>query len=66
MAKKKIKMDKTKRKQFITFFMIMIFSVLLAGTAGIKDIFIRLLFQLLLLSGQIVIVKTIIEDYYSD
>jgi hypothetical protein len=52
------------RKKIVTLFMIIIFSMLLAATSGIANVITRLFFQVLLFFGQIVIVKTLLDDYY--
>lgn len=55
---------RTKRKN-ITLFMIVIFSLLLVATSGIETLFTRILFQIILFVGQLVIVKSLLDDMYS-
>lgn len=53
------------RKKLITLFMIIVFSLLLGMTAYINNIFLRLWFQVILFISQLIIVKTLLDDYYS-
>jgi len=59
-----VEIRRNKRKN-ITLFMIVIFSLLLGATSGIESIFTRFLFQIILFVGQLVIVKSLLDDMYS-
>jgi uncharacterized membrane protein len=52
------------RKELITLFMIMIFSILLAATSGIDNTIVRWFFDALLFIGQLFVVKAILDDVY--
>jgi len=53
------------RKKTVTLFMIIIFSLLIAMTTYIDNWLMRLWFQVILFFAQLIIVWTILEDYYS-
>lgn len=54
-----------KDKKMLTLFLILGISLLLAMTSMIDSVFIRLSFQVLLLLIQVVIVKNVLDSYYS-
>ena len=64
METKKV-VNKTERKKDLTLFMIMVFSVLLAMTTAVESWWTRLLFQIILLSSQLLILKNLLDDYYN-
>ena len=53
------------RKKTVTLFMIIIFSLLIAMTSYMDSWLMRLWFQVILFFAQLIIVWTILEDYYS-
>ena len=63
---KEKKIDATTRKKNTTLFMICIFSLLLAMSSGIEQFLTRLLFQIVLFGSQLMIVKTLLDDFYSN
>lgn len=54
-----------KDKKMLTLFLILGVSLLLAMTSMIASVFVRLSFQVLLLLIQVVIVKNVLDSYYS-
>ena len=54
----------TEKRKRLTMWMIVVFSILLAMTSGIEQFLTRLLFQIVLFSTQLLIVKSLLEDVY--
>jgi hypothetical protein len=52
------------RKKMVTLFMVMIFSLLLAMTAYISNGLLKLWFQVIMIIAQLIILNTILADYY--
>jgi len=52
------------KKKRLTMWMIIVFSILLAMTSGIEQFLTRLLFQIVLFSTQVLIVKSLLDDIY--
>lgn len=61
--KKKEKEDRLSEKGFLTLFLMMIPSLIIAMASAISAPWIRLSIQLVLLLLQLVLVKSFIEDY---
>ena len=60
------KMSKTEKKKYMTLFMIIVFSILLAMTTGITTLLTRFLYQVILFIAQLVVVKVLLDDFYSE
>jgi nitrate reductase NapE component len=65
MVEKKI-VSPIERKKNVTLFMIIVFSILLVATSGISNFLVRMLFQIILFIGQLLIVKTLLDDFYQE
>ncbi|HEY0090437.1 MAG TPA: hypothetical protein VGB37_16425 [Candidatus Lokiarchaeia archaeon] len=52
------------KKKRLTLYMIIIFSVLLVATTEIKVMLTRIIFQIILFSSQLLIVKSLLDDVY--
>ena len=52
------------RKRNVTLWMMLIPSILMIATSGISNLFVRIIFQLLLFATQLLIVKTLLDDYF--
>ena len=59
-------LTRTGKKKYLTFFIIIIFSVLLAMASGIPAVFTRILFQIVLFCAQLLIVKSLLDDLYQE
>lgn len=59
-------LSKTEKKKNLTLFMIIVFSLLLAMTSSINGLGVRIWFQVILFFAQLVIVKTLLDDYYQE
>ena len=55
---------KRKGNQLFTLFLLMTPSLLLAMSAAIESIYLRMMFQILLMFIQIVVVKNFLDRYY--
>jgi len=62
----KKQISKTQRKKYVTLFMIMTPSVLLAASSGISNITVRLIFNIILFSLQLLILKTLFDDFWEE
>lgn len=57
---------KQKDKKMLTIFLMILPSLLIAMTASITNIIVRLGFQIVLLLFQLVIFKNLLDDYYGE
>lgn len=55
-----------KNKPFLTLFLVLVPSLLLAMTAAISLVWTRIFFQAVLILFQLVVMKSIIDDYYGE
>ena len=65
MGNKKSSKPKVKRKDVLTFFLVMIPSLVIALTSAIQDSIIRFGIQVVLLIWQAVIMWSMLQDFYS-
>jgi len=60
------KQEVTKDKKFLTLFLLMLPSLLLAMTGAIESVIIRIAFQIVLLIFHAVIFKNLLDDFYGE
>lgn len=72
MAKKEIESEiesadvkKRKGNELFTLFLLMVPSLLLAMSSAIESVYLRMMFQILLMFIQIVVVKNFLDRYYN-
>ena len=58
--------ERMAKKKNLTFFLLIIPTFLMALTASIEEIFVRIGIQAVLFILQIVLVKNLLDDYYGD
>jgi hypothetical protein len=56
--------EKPKDKKVLTIFLFMIPSLLLAMSSAIETLFVRLIFQIVLIFLQLVLLNNMLDDYY--
>lgn len=66
MSNLKVKEEKKKDKKFLTLFLLILPSLLLAMTGTIESVIVRLSFQVLLLIFHLVIFKNLLDDFYGE
>jgi len=64
--KTKTKREVAKDKKFLTLFLLILPSLLLAMSAAISEVFVRLGFQVMLMIFHLVIFKNLLDDFYGD
>jgi hypothetical protein len=62
--KEKKEVKPADKKKFLTLFIILIPSLLLAMTSAIDSQYVRLFFQVVLIISQTVTLKSLLDDYY--
>jgi hypothetical protein len=57
--------ERVKRKKNLTFFLIMLFSLLLSAVPyAVGDFFIAMILEVIIMCGQVLVVKTVLDDFY--
>ena len=66
MLDSKVKKEVKKDKKFLTLFLLILPSLLLAMTGAIESVVVRLSFQIILLIFHAVIFKNLLDDFYGE
>jgi len=66
MSNSKVKEGVKKDKKFLTLFLLVLPSLLLAMTGAVESVIVRLSFQVVLLIFHVVIFKNLLDDFYGE
>lgn len=66
MKKKENIKSSTQIKKNVTMTMIIVFSIILAATAGITNFLVRGIVQIIAFIGQLVVIKALLDDFYRE